>query len=797
MYEDATHGSFDESAAEFLAVDEEAQARQFSELLEQATAGFIADLENEAMARVRGRVHFEQKWLSALRQFHGLYDELTQGVLDKDVDRSSIFVNLTRPKCTAWAARLGDMLFPNDDKNWGLNATPVPELAQVAKDALKAAAEKQAQAEAAMQQHNEAADAGADPAQLAQLQDQALTADAEAADNKAKEEAIRSELEMADQRAEAMSREIDDQLKESRYAAVCRDVIDDATKLGVGILKGPLTSTKPRRRWERAAAQPALDGTPPAPGDFTLTQNTDPRPIYRRTNPWHFFPDPDATCMEDNEDSYERHLLSKSGLRRMAKALGFDRRVVAEIVKDAPSPTSGGDMAWLTSLRLMERATESAIINRYVVWEYHGPMPREHVLTMLTTMGEIDRAEKFRAQSEADEEPMVIVYFCQGRLLKIEEYFPLDSGETLYSVFPFEKAEATIMGADGVPWLMRHEQAMLNGAVRMMMDNGALSVGPQIVIDKMQVEPEDGNWKMRPRKVWLKKGQDVNRDQKPFETFNIPMNQQQLAGIIQLALQFIDDVISMPNIAQGEQGAHVTQTSSGMSMLFNSANVVFRRVVKNWDDDLTTPTIRRAFDWNMQFNDKDDIKGDMQAEARGTSVLLVREVQSQQLMVIAQNWSTHPVIGPAIRIYETLRMTLQALNITPEQILCSKDEFEQRIAKAAEASDGQESPDMIRAQAQLQVAQIDADSRKLQGENQMQIAELNQKTEILKLVQKDGVDLKQIDAMLQGKALDLNSKERMFAAEAAMEARNAAEARARGEEPTGSGGFISAGSKPA
>ena len=81
-------------------------------------------------------------------------------------------------------------------------------------------------------------------------------------------------------------------------------------------------------------------------------------------------------------------------------------------------------------------------------------------------------------------------------------------------------------------------------------------------------------------------------------------------------------------------------------MLMNSANVVNRRVIKSWDDDLTKPTIPRVLDWNMQFNPDDNIKGDMQVDARGTSVLLVREIQSDPHDEHRPNWSVHPVLGP-------------------------------------------------------------------------------------------------------------------------------------------------------
>ena len=86
---------------------------------------------------------------------------------------------------------------------------------------------------------------------------------------------------------------------------------------------------------------------------------------------------------------------------------------------------------------------------------------------------------------------MVVVYFCQGMLLKIAPEYPMDSGENLYNVMSFEKAEASILGGVGVPWLMRHEQAMLNSAVRLLIDNGALGSLPQLVVDETQIEPEN------------------------------------------------------------------------------------------------------------------------------------------------------------------------------------------------------------------------------------------------------------------------------------------------------------------
>jgi hypothetical protein len=752
------------------------------EKIKGAASGVIAELEGQLREVITARSAVETRWLEDLRQFHGVYEPEIEAVLrDPEQERSRAFINMTRPKTTAWQARLSDLLFPADEKNYGISPTPVPELMGSAEAAAKEAQAHAEQAQSATEESNQMIDQGADQGQVEQKQLEATKSAMLFSEAKQKEAEARSVMMEAKKRAKAMEMEVDDQLTESRYPAACRDVLDDATKVGIGIIKGPITAEVPPRKWQQDES-----------GVYVMDMRPRPRPQYRKVDYWHFFPDNNATSMANCEFTFERHLKNATELKRMAKALSFHQDTVRELIENLPHMDGTTDLNYLTQLRALEGNIGSVDMKKYIVWEYHGPLEIKHISDMMRALGRSEDADKFEDGADPLDERQVVIYFCSGQLLKIAEEYPLDSGETMYSVYSFEKAESTIFGAVGVPRLMKHEQSMLNSAVRMMMDNGSLSIGPQIVIDKARVEPENGSWKLTPRKVWKSTGSDIS-NQEPFRTYNIPMNQAQLQGIIELALKFTDEVISMPNIAQGEQGAHVTQTSSGMAMLFNSANVVFRRSVKNWDDDLTAPTIRRAFEWNMQFNDKEEIKGDMQIEARGSSVLLVREVQSQQLMVIAERWSNHPILGPAIKAYETLRLTIQTLAINPDDILCTADEFEKRLADIA--SQEQTSPEQIRADASIKVAQLTSESHAKDNETHLQVAEVNRQIAIMGLVQKDGVSMAQIEAMLARAKIDTDSKERMFAAEVAVEEKNADEARAAGDEPTGSGGFVSMGGK--
>lgn len=712
-----------------------------------AARGHLGRLETQAVEQVRLKSGIEERWLEDLRNYYGRYAPEIEKDLKED-ERSRAFVKLTRHKTNGWAARLSDLLLPTDDRNWGIEPTPLPKLAQAAKQA-------QDQARAAVAAANDTADqadAQQDPAQKARAAAIAQQADAFA-------QAVRQtegEIEEAKKRAARMQEAIDDQLTESDYAAQCRDVLEDGCRLGTGVLKGPLTSNRVRNEWRKEGNAP-----------FQLAQISDPQPEFKRVDPWHFFPDMSARTIAEAEYTYERSLPTKRDLRRYAAKLGFNKEAVRRLIKDGP-PLLGSSVDHITHLREITNEGE-AITDRYIMWEYHGPLECAELCDLLRAAGDLEGAEYVEKEQDELREYRVIVFFCNGEVLKIEPEYPLDSGDTLYSVWNFEKGETSMFGI-GIPHIMADSQRAINAAWRMTMDNSGLSVGPQILVNKQAIEPENGSYAMKALKVWLLDTTALTSTQvPPFQVFNIPNNQKELQGIIEMGKMFADEETSMPLIAQGEQGA-ASQTLGGMSMLFNSANVVFRRVVKSFDDDLTKPTIRRAYDWNMQFNPDESLKGDMQVDARGSSVLLVREIQSQNLMNIMTNWTVHPVIGNYMKVHEGLTKALQTMMIAPDELLYGQDEADRRSAEAQErqaaaAAQNQPAPDQGASPAELRikVAEIETGAR-------IQIAEMQRELKIMELAQREGLSLEETRTKLQIKQIDAESKERQFAGKVAVEA---------------------------
>lgn len=733
--------------------DLDAAKRREGEALLDWMQGFINGLDREATDRESKKKATEDAWIEDLRQYHGYYDEKIEKEL-LDEDKSVLFANKTRPKTDSCEARISDMLFPTDDKNWAITPTPVPELSAEAKRSAQKAEELTAQANQAHAAQGPAAG-------------QAIAAQADAAAQAAKQ--AEREMEVALERSKAMSAEIEDQLVECDYAIQMRDVIRDACRIGTGISKGPIgSSQRSRRAWKKAA-----EAGPDGAAIYELTFTEDRRPAFVRVDPWSLFPDPDARRAKDSEDWFERHLLKPKGLRALARQPGYNKDAIRALLKEGPN---GDAPQYLQQIRAITNEAQPISGKVYKVWEYRGSLDIDDMRRLIRAL----KDEKLAAIYDNEDEEFdvledipVVVIFCQGQILKFGIHH-LDSQESIYSFFCLEEDDGSIWGF-GVPRMMRDSQAAMNGAWRMIMDNAGLSSGPQIVVCQTKVEPEDGDWAIKPKKVWIKKP-GVLPQETVFEVHEISNNTGELLNIIERAARFIDEETNVSLIAQGEQGTHTTQTSGGMAILMNAVNVVFRRFIRNFDDNVTIPNLRRAYDWNMQFNKKEHIKGDFEVGARGSSVLLVREIQTQNLANLI-GMSQNPMVATLIKSPDLLRKLVSSMMINPDEVVKTDDEIE--ADQRAQAAAG---PQVSEAEETKRMGIATTNDRAIR------VAYIAQETALMGYAEKRNISVEQAATELEKVRLTLESKERLLAAEVGAQAVQNKLAAAAGVQPKGGGG---------
>lgn len=652
-------------------------AEEQSALLEAITA-FGSDLRARLLEHIKQRQPVVQRWVKDMYQYRNQYED---GI---ETDKSKVFVGYTRAKTDSWTAQMTDMLFPSDDKNYGISPTPMPDIANLAKQPDSS-----------------------DPEQAAQISN------------------ARAIMQQAKESAEAMEKLIDDQLLECDYAAEARLCLHYAAVLGTGILRAPVVDTVESKAWRQDEL-----------GNWVGEIVSKTIPAAHLVLPWDFVPDMTAPTIKDCQFVFERSYVTKKQLQALARNPYYLKESVLELceLEGRDTRTASSDMdGYIDTLRTLSGLETQSKDNRYELWTYHGGIPLSVLESANRQLGEDnqlaipDDEESRAANLEIDG---VIVMAGNGTILSVN-LNPLDTAEYPYSVYTCEPDVCCLFGF-GIPYLCRDAQEILNTAWRGMIDNGVLGIGPQVVVNSSVLTPVDGKWGLSPYKLWKTNDRATANAQfeaqRAFGIFDIGSRQAEFANIIQLSKSFMDEESGLPMIAQGEQG-QVTPTLGGMSMLMNAANAVRRRQVKEWDDAVTKPLIRRFYEYNMNMSEDASIKGDMQVVARGTSALLVKETQTAQIIDIFQKFGQHPQLMHAFDWYDGAKTLMQSMSMGTQTMLIPREEYEQKLQEMQEAQSQQpQDPEILKVQMQMQMAQQkqqhEMQLEQMRMQNQLQIEQM-------------------------------------------------------------------------
>lgn len=614
------------------------QLQRQREMEAQQIAFLTASLLQKRKKAIEGRQAsgIEQEWLACEDAYEGIDDanRATEqpvaagaskprshlggaiGVTTKPSGtRSTVFLNITRPYCDAAAARVSDMLLPTDDRNFAFQPTPIPEL-DVASE-----------------------DQSALPIELAEATSVATVAELAAL-----------KLEEAKTKAERAQTRVDDWLVECQYHAEARKAIEDCSRLGSGILKGPV----PTRRKRVKVAQ---EGGAIA---FGITHAI--APDTKRVDPWDLFPDP--SCGENIHNGsylFERDRLSAKQLRDLQGQPGYRDDEIDACLDEGPSKIN---------VHSDGRRTEDD--ERFEAWYFVGQISEDELTLLNPTYN----------GSSGGKHIDVVCTMVNDRIIKAAPSH-LDSGDFPYDLMPWQARVGLPFGI-GVAKQISVPQRMLNAATRNLNDNAALSSAPQIIMKRGVVTPADGTFELTPRKVWFC---DPNADERDvrmaFMAIEIPTRQGELMNIIQFALKMAEDVTGLPMLMQGNQGK-APDTVGGMTILNNNANAVLRRIARLFDDRFTEPHMRRYYEWIMLYGDESE-KGDFTIDARGSTTLVERDIQQQALMAMGAI-----VKDPAYGIDPELwaQEMLKANKIDPKRVMLTEEkrkaQAEQRAALLAQ-----------------------------------------------------------------------------------------------------------------
>jgi len=438
--------------------------------------------------------------------------------------------------------------------------------------------------------------------------------------------------------AKKMQKKVHDQLEESNASMHLRSASFEMSLFGTGIMKGPFAVDKEYPNWDEGGEYNPLIKTVPE-----VTQ----------VSVWNFYPDPDAYSIEEAQYVIERHKMSRSQLRGLKKRPYFRDSVIDEVIEMGENYVK---KSWEDDLT--DYAPEHGI-DRFSVLEYWG---------MIDTELLIEQGVDIPTDLKDTDELQANVWICNGKLLRMV-LNPFKPAKIPYMAVPYELNPYSFFGV-GIAENMDDTQTLMNGFMRMAVDNGVLSGNLLIEVDETNLVPGQ-DLSVYPGKIFRRQGGAPGQAIFGTKYPNVSSENMQL---FDKARQLADESTGLPSFAHGQTGiTGVGRTASGISMLMNAANGNIKTVIKNIDHYLLRPLGEGLFRFNMQFDYDSKIKGDLEVKARGTESLMANEVRSQRLMQFMQV-AGNPALAPFAKFQYIIREIAKALDLDPDKVTNNMDE---------------------------------------------------------------------------------------------------------------------------
>ena len=604
-------------------------------------------------ARTR-RYSDEERWVQAYKNYRGIYGPDVQFT---ETEKSRVFIKVTKTKVLAAYGQLVDVLFSQNRFPIGVEPTALPE--GVA-DTVHVDPKEQEQ-EQALEQIKDIYGSLGDGNDLQpgdttdMLRDRLGPQQEDLEDIEGLEEgpgqtqsAVTFHPAMV--AAKRMEKKIKDQLEESSATKQLRFSVFECVLFGTGVMKGPFALDKEYPNWDEE-------------GDYDPIIKTIPK--VEHTSVWDFYPDPDAYNMEDATYTVERHRMTRPQLRALKKRPFFRSNAIDDAIKYGESYNQEW---WEESLNDNDVASDfggegfssySGDVERFQVLEFWGTVDRE----IVENQG-LEIPEKFLE----DDEIQINAWVCNGEILRFV-INPFTPKRIPYVASPYEINPYSFFGV-GLAENMDDTQTLMNGFMRLAVDNAILSGNLLIEVDETNLAPGQ-DLTVYPGKIFRRQGGAPG--QAIFGT-KFPNVSSENMMLFDKARVLSDESSGLPSYSYGQTGVMGTgRTASGISMLMGAASNAIRTVIKNMDDYMLRPMGEALFAFNMQFDFDPEIKGDLEIRARGTESFMKNEVRSQRLISFLQIASS-PVLAPFAKFPYIMREIASTMDLDVEKVTNSPEE---------------------------------------------------------------------------------------------------------------------------
>jgi hypothetical protein len=589
----------------------------------------------------------EDQWLKNRRQVRGVYDPEIEKVIP--ADRSKAYPRYTRVKCVGTVARLMELMFPKSEDNFLVAPSPVAQIS---------AADVQVILDQLMTETGMADPMNPPAKSVVQAKVQKIAAD----------------------KAIKMHQTVKDQLAEIVYVDLAKRVVKSGVEYGIGLVQGPFIREVNETTWVYDAAMRKY-----------IAKTVDRlAPDYSFCPVWEYYPQMSAQSVPNMMREHRRHVMSRAQVRALAERPDFYGQRIEQYLLDHQD----GDYKeehWEISLRAAPSDKQNTNVgngkNLYVVLERWGFVSGKHLRAAGAEV----------AESDLDTEYQASFWYVGNTAIKLV-ISPFGERTRMFHSFVFDEDEISLLGS-GLPEILRDTQMGLCEATRMVFDNGSSVCLPSYEV----------NYGLLDRQSDGQPGPGtVHERDDDSQTAQIPAVRQlqgnafinELMAIIDLCMRNGDQEASLPppgvgDVSQG--GSEAMRTQGNLSMILSAGALPIRDVVRNFDR-FTKSIVESCVEWNRKYNPDQEIQGDFDVQARGSTSLVAKEVRSTQLDQFAVTLSEEE--RAELNTRKLLEERMKAKDL-PLDLLIEEEE-----SKANAAARAQQQQEMSEQQKTLIEAQV-------------------------------------------------------------------------------------------
>lgn len=610
----------------------------------------------------------EQKWLESYRAFRGEHSEEERKAIaiakQRNLTASEVFIKITKTKTVAALGQVSEVLFAGNRFPLGIEATPEPE--GVAKEAFIVPEGMPIPDDIyGFHGDGETLEPGATGQSLLgglYGKYKALLQGKKVIEGQSPDPNQFPQISPAEESARMMERMILDQLEEGGVRQELRKSLWECLVLGTGCLKGPLTYENTIHSWEKEG------------DEIKYKPRVKDMPRAFHVSAWNLYPDPDNRSNDVTKCGFlvEKHLMNRQQTMELKKYRDFDANAIERVLRTNPTRTQE---MWEQAISDINASFSD---ERYEILEYWGYLQKE-------TIENLPNVDKKKLAAIVDQ-AQVNAWVCNGELLRVI-INPFVPARLPYYVFPFEELNYQLWGTS-IPENMKDPQILMNGHTRMWIDNLKYAGSVMLEVNENQLVAGQ-DMTIYPGKIFRKQGGAPGQS---IYSISVNNTAQEHMQAFDKARQLADEVTGQPSYATGQTGAQSgVRTAAQMSMLMGAAAGNIKQVIKNIDDHLLTPLGEAYFAWNMQFNPKADIRGDVKIVAKGTSALMQKEVQSQRLLQYLQVVSSNPALTPFANLDYILKQIAISMDLDPEKAV-NDPKMAKMVAEMLGAMQGAQAP---------------------------------------------------------------------------------------------------------